>query len=103
MTQQSLREGTSLDVMNSLKGHVEANAIMGEDDSVHKRLSDKFALNAMGEIVCGKVTPMTDAEAMASSDWHQHWRPSLKLEFDSLHKLGTFEPVRRSEMIKLGR
>ena len=68
MTQQSLRDGTNLDLMNSLKGHVEAHAIMGEDDSVHKRLSDKFALNAMGEIVCGKVTPMTDAEAMASPD-----------------------------------
>ena len=94
--------GTSGEYMKSLLGHVAANAILGEEKTFHDTLSQEFALNATGEIVCGKVTPRTDAEARASEDWAKHWLPSLKKEVKALFDMGTFELVRRTDMEKLG-
>ena len=96
-------DGTSDEYMNSLLGHVAANAILGEEKTIHDSLSQEFSLIAAGEVVCGKVTPRNDAEARASAEWAEHWLPSLKKEVKALFDMGTFELVRRSDMQKLGK
>ncbi|MAB36122.1 MAG: hypothetical protein CL975_02195 [Euryarchaeota archaeon] len=95
--------GDSNEIKKSLTQHVHVEAVLGDENTVHKRLSDQFAMNAMREIVCGKTTPANDQEAMASPDWEDHWKPSQKAEFDALMRMKTFEPVLRTEMERMGR
>ena len=78
------------------------HAILPGNKTENHLANHEFCMAMHREIVCGKATPMTDAEARASQEWKE-WRESIRSEQKALYDMGTFELVRRSEMEKLGR
>ena len=76
--------------------------MIGEDRTRHRELADQLAYAISHEIVCGRVTPASDAEAKRDEYWECSWLPALRKEVDALFKMGTFEFVPRSTMVKQG-
>ena len=76
--------------------HVHANAMIGEENTHHKSLSEYFAMAMAREIVCGKVTPGNDKEAKASPEWSSSWLPDLKTEIKPLENMDAFEYMCRA-------
>ena len=98
--QELLQGGDASALHAGLVKHVHANAMIGEENTHHKSLSEYFAMAMAREIVCGKVTPGNDKEAKASPEWSSSWLPALKQEIEALKKMDAFEYVPREDMIK---
>ena len=96
--QEALNGGDSTEVMSALAAETAACATLGEGRSELANRAAQFAMMAAAEVVCGKTTPRTDAEAKQSPEWDSEWKPSLVKEVEALRKMGTFSPVRHSEM-----
>ena len=100
LLQRVIQGGDTSALHAGLVKHVHANAMIGEENTHHKSLSEYFAMAMAREIVCGKVTPGNDAEAKASPEWSSSWLPALKQEIEALKKMDAFEYVPREDMIK---
>ena len=74
-----------------------ACVITGTNNPQLNAASDEFAMAAMQEVVCGKITPETMEEAKSLPEWPQ-WKAALQKEMEALFKMGTFEYCRREDM-----
>ena len=77
-------------------------AMVGDLRTDYQERAIHHAMVVLNEIVCGRVTPASLAEAKAGEDWDEFWLPAFKKEIEALHEMGTFKPVLRSEMLAAG-
>ena len=71
--------------------------VMGWHDVRTENALNEFALSTINEVICGKITPLTLAEAKELPEWNT-WKESMIKEFKALQDMNVFELVRRSDV-----